>query len=39
MDCDPPYERMTANSARVSGPMHLSCSAKLRSSALYGLVE
>jgi hypothetical protein len=39
MDCDPPNERMAANSARVSGPMHLSCTAKLRSSALYGQVK
>ena len=39
MDCDPPYERMAAKnarvSARVSGPMHLSLSSKLSSSALY----
>jgi hypothetical protein len=39
MDCDPPYERMAANSARVSGPMHLSCTAKHRSSVLYGQVK
>jgi hypothetical protein len=39
MDCDPPYERMAATSACVSGPMHLSCTAKLRSSALYGRVK
>jgi hypothetical protein len=39
MRCDPFYERMAAKNARVSGPMHLSLHSKLRSSALYGLVE
>jgi hypothetical protein len=39
MDCDPHYERMAANSARVSGPMHRPCTAKLRSSVLYGQVK
>jgi hypothetical protein len=39
MDCDPPYESMAANSARVSGPMQLSCTAKLRSRILYGQVK
>jgi hypothetical protein len=39
MDCDPSYERMAAYSARVSGPMYLPCTAKLRSSALYRQVK
>jgi hypothetical protein len=39
MDFDPSYERMAANSARVSGPMHLPCTAKLRSSILYRQVK
>jgi hypothetical protein len=39
MDCDPPYERMAAKSARVSGPVHFSYTAKLRSSALYSQVK
>jgi hypothetical protein len=39
MDCDPPYERMAANSERVSDPMHLPFTAKLRSSALYRQVN
>jgi hypothetical protein len=39
MHCDPSFKRMAANSASVSGSMHLSCTAKLRSSALYGQVK
>ena len=31
--------RMAANSARVSGPMYLPCTVKLRSSALYRQVK
>ena len=39
MDCGPSYERMAANSTRVSGQVHLSYTAKLRSSVLYGQVK
>jgi hypothetical protein len=38
-DCDPPYERMAAKNTRVSGPIHLPCTAKLRSSVMYGQVK
>jgi len=39
IDCDPPDERMAAKSARISDPLHLPCTAKLRISALYGHVK
>jgi hypothetical protein len=35
----PWHKRMAANSARVSGPMHLPCTVKLRSSVLYRQVK
>jgi hypothetical protein len=34
-ECKQKTRRMAANSALVSGPMHLPCTVKLRSSALY----
>jgi hypothetical protein len=39
MNWDPRHQRMAANSARVSGPMHLPCTVKLRSSVLYRQVK
>ena len=39
IDCDPLGERMAAKSARISDPMHLPCTAKLRISVLYGHVK
>ena len=38
-DCDMTCEKMAAKKARVSGPMHLPCTEKLRISALYGQVN
>jgi hypothetical protein len=39
MDSEPRHEKMAANCARISGPMHLPCKEKLRSSALYRHVK
>jgi hypothetical protein len=39
MHCGPSYERMAAQSARVSGSMYLPSTAILRSRALYGQVK
>jgi hypothetical protein len=39
MDCDPYYERMAAKSVRVSSLMYLTCTERLRSSALNDQVK